>query len=172
MTTSIRFPMLLLSCSCRNSAYHYRQGRCKNQERSPRSLFCFSGVFRLFSLFFGTLLLEQRSKQAQHAVPDSFPNRNVFPAVLFRNFPALREQILKVLAHIRDSRNFIHPNRIFKLQIQTAVIQINRPDNCRCIIGNKNFGVTEARCIFKNPYPSPNKPGRSEERRVGKECRL
>ena len=60
------------------------------------------------------------------------------------------------MLYIHDSRAIHHKTTIFKVMIQTAVIQIDGTAGSHTIIGNAHFCMAESGSPFKNVHTARN----------------
>ena len=60
------------------------------------------------------------------------------------------ECFLKVRQDVLDNFVFIKPYTIFKMQIQTAVIQVDCPNHGLFVVAYEHFGMDKAGRILKN----------------------
>ena len=95
------------------------------------------------------LFLPQRCKYLQQIAQQS-----ARPAILFQRFDrdllAVPQRVLIILLDARDCRRIQHIRRAFKMEIQAAVIEIDRADDRFFVVADEGFGVNEARNEFVN----------------------
>ena len=97
------------------------------------------------------LLLQQRCNQTQHAL-SKLHRRRLLLRILLCYFPAHRENIFKILSYLLHSLTPMQKNAIFKMEIQTSIIQVDRADRRCHIVADALLCVEKARCILKNPH--------------------
>ena len=88
-------------------------------------------------------MLEKRRKHSEYAADDAAVSRCLF-VCRFRYFGTLRFRFLKVGFDLRDDGMLVDKRGVFKLVEEASVIEINRTDDGRRIVGDEHFRVNEA----------------------------
>lgn len=126
-----------------------------------------------WQLLLHTMVLKRTGTHTLHA-SDSFPSTILFflqklrkqpkeqlsqsqartssRLILLCYFPALSKCPLHVIPDLRDHITVRHKASIFKMMVQTSVIQIDRSTGCHAVIGNAHLGMTESWCPFIDSY--------------------
>ena len=86
---------------------------------------------------------EKRCEHSEYAADDAAVNGRIFIR-LFCYFGALRFRLLKVGFDLRDNRMLVDKRGVFKLIEEAAVIEIDRTDDGRRIVGDEHLRVNEA----------------------------
>ena len=74
----------------------------------------------------------------------------MFRIVFFLDLLAHRKRIHKIILDLRDGPASVHPGSAFKMQVQTAEIQIGSAYGTDNIIAAKTLGMDEGFVIFIN----------------------
>mgnify|MGYP007098960636 CR=1 FL=1 len=106
----------------------------------------------IFTLLSRQFCLQQSRKQSHKQLSQS----QVCTAsctIFFCNFAALFHCLMQVISNIQNSITVCHKASIFKVMIQTPIVQIDCSTSRHTVIRNAHLGMTEARCPFINPNP-------------------
>lgn len=96
----------------------------------------------------GGIFLQKRCKQTQNALPQSCP-ATLIPAIFLRNFTALFQNVERIFFDLHDSVRLIHPYAALKMQIETAVIEVDRSDRRDTVVAHEGFRMKKSRFVLK-----------------------